>query len=83
MGKAFTIKCPANIGRIAIGDPSVADLALVAPGQIYVSAKAVGLTNLTLWDSSDRSWVWEEAAKSRPTPVHLLKNKDPPRLERV
>lgn len=38
-----------EIGRIAVADPQVADLKVVTPTQVLLTAKGVGSTDLTLW----------------------------------
>jgi pilus assembly protein CpaC len=38
-----------EIGRIAVADPQVADLKVVTPRQVLLTAKGVGNTDLTLW----------------------------------
>jgi pilus assembly protein CpaC len=38
-----------EIGRIAVADPGVADLKVITPTQVLLTAKGVGSTDLTLW----------------------------------
>jgi pilus assembly protein CpaC len=38
-----------EIGRIAVADPAVADLKVITPTQVLLTAKGVGSTDLTLW----------------------------------
>jgi pilus assembly protein CpaC len=38
-----------EIGRIAVADPQVADLKVVTPTQVLLTAKGVGSTDMTLW----------------------------------
>lgn len=42
-----------QIGRIAVADPNVADLKVVTPNQVLLTAKGVGNTDLTLWTRSN------------------------------
>ena len=39
-----------QIARIAVADPNVADLKVVTPTQVLLTAKGVGTTDLTLWN---------------------------------
>ena len=39
-----------QIGRIAVANPEVADLKVVTPNQVLLTAKGVGSTDLTLWN---------------------------------
>jgi pilus assembly protein CpaC len=38
-----------EIGRISVADPGVADLKVITPTQVLLTAKGVGSTDLTLW----------------------------------
>ncbi len=42
-----------QIGRIAVADPTVADLKVVTPNQVLMTAKGVGSTDLTLWNRAN------------------------------
>ncbi len=46
-----------QIGRIAVADPAVADLKVVTPNQVLLTAKGVGSTDLTLWNRSNEPLV--------------------------
>jgi pilus assembly protein CpaC len=46
-----------EIGRVAVADPSVADLKVVTPTQLLLTAKAVGNTDLTLWNRRDEPLI--------------------------
>jgi pilus assembly protein CpaC len=41
----------AEVKRVAIGNPDIADVTVVSPSQILVQAKKVGSTNLILWEA--------------------------------
>lgn len=49
MGKSVILKSDAPAKRISIADPAVADFVLISPNEIYVTAKAAGVTNMTVW----------------------------------
>lgn len=42
-----------QIGRISVADPEVADLKVVTPTQVLLTAKTVGTTDLTLWNRNN------------------------------
>jgi len=42
-----------QIARIAVANPEVADLKVVTPTQVLLTAKAVGTTDLTLWNRAN------------------------------
>jgi pilus assembly protein CpaC len=46
-----------QIGRISVANPDVADLKVVTPNQVLLTAKGVGTTDLTLWNRDNRPLV--------------------------
>jgi pilus assembly protein CpaC len=46
-----------EIGRVAVADPQVADLKVVTPNQLLLTAKTAGTTDLTLWNRSNEPLV--------------------------
>ncbi len=44
-------------GRVAVAEPRVADLKVVTPTQLLLTAKGVGVTDLTLWNRKDEPLV--------------------------
>ncbi len=46
-----------EIGRIAVADPNVADLKVVTPTQVLLTAKGAGSTDLTLWNRANQPLV--------------------------
>ena len=57
LGKSTLLKLPAPIKRISVGSPSVADVMLINPQEVYILGKIVGMTNLTLWTRDGKSAV--------------------------
>lgn len=57
LGQQKTINAP-DIKRIAVGDPNVADVkALEKTGQILITARGTGRTNLILWNDNNQERV--------------------------
>ncbi|MHC1789955.1 type II and III secretion system protein family protein [Solidesulfovibrio sp.] len=54
IGKSVILQSEADIARVSVAQPDVADFVLLSPRQIYVTGRAPGLTNLTLWDKGDK-----------------------------
>jgi pilus assembly protein CpaC len=54
VGKSLVIDTPVAVKRVSIADPEIADTVVISPRQIYLTGKAVGATNLTLWGTDDR-----------------------------
>jgi pilus assembly protein CpaC len=46
-----------QIGRVAVADPNVADLKVVTPTQVLLTAKGAGSTDLTLWNRENQPLV--------------------------
>jgi pilus assembly protein CpaC len=46
-----------EIGRISVANPDVADLKVVTPTQVLLTAKGVGATDLTIWNRSNQPLV--------------------------
>ena len=53
IGRSQIVKLPAPASRVAMSDPRIADYVMVAPTQLYVYGKAVGTTNLLVWNKDD------------------------------
>ncbi len=49
IGKSTLMRTPSPIERISVGNPSIADVSLINPSEIYLLGKAYGSTNLVIW----------------------------------
>jgi pilus assembly protein CpaC len=54
IGKSVILRSDADITRVSVAQPEVADFVLLSPRQVYVTGRAPGVTNLTLWDKGDK-----------------------------
>src|ERR671922_2582634 len=54
VGKSVVIDTPVAVKRVSLAAPDIADTVVISPRQIYLTGKAVGTTNLTLWGPDDR-----------------------------
>jgi pilus assembly protein CpaC len=52
-GKSLVIDTPILLKRVSLADPEIADALVISPRQLYLTGKAVGTTNLTLWEEND------------------------------
>ncbi len=52
VGKSKVIDTPVPIKRASLANPDVADTVVLSPTQIYLTGKAVGVTNLTFWQEN-------------------------------
>jgi pilus assembly protein CpaC len=59
VGKSVIIQSPKAVKRVSIADPGVADFVLISPHEIYVTGKAAGVTNLTLWQDKTKHMVYD------------------------
>jgi pilus assembly protein CpaC len=57
VGKSALLRLPAPIARLSVGNPDVADVALINPAQIYVLGKTIGTTNVIIWTRDSRTSV--------------------------
>ena len=51
--KSRVLSLPAQIKRISVGSPDIADLLLLRSTELYVLGKDLGTTNVLLWDAND------------------------------
>jgi len=49
VGKSTIVQSPQNLKRVSIAAPAVAEMVTLTSRQIYLTGKAPGSTNLTLW----------------------------------
>ena len=58
-GKSAVLKSPVPFKRVSIADPKIANLLLLSSHEIYLTGKAAGTTNLTLWENSKVSEIYD------------------------
>ena len=49
IGKSTMMRLPSAITRISVGNPTVADVTLIGPAELYLLGKTYGSTNLMIW----------------------------------
>jgi pilus assembly protein CpaC len=49
IGKSTLMRVPSAITRISLGNPTVADVTLISPTELYLLGKTYGSTNLVVW----------------------------------
>ena len=54
LGKSTIIAVPVPIKRASLANPEIADAVVLSPKEIYVTGKAYGTTNLTLWGKDEQ-----------------------------
>jgi pilus assembly protein CpaC len=64
VGKSLVIDTPVAVKRVSIAEPAIADTVVISPRQIYLTGKAVGATNMTLWGPDDRVFTIFDVAVS-------------------
>ena len=52
IGKSTLLRMPSAVSRISLGNPSVADVTLISPTELYLLGKTYGSTNLIIWRKS-------------------------------
>jgi pilus assembly protein CpaC len=53
-GKSKVLDLAVAIKRASLANPEVADTVVLSPTQIYLTGKAIGVTNLTLWNENGK-----------------------------
>jgi pilus assembly protein CpaC len=54
LGHSRLLQLPVAAGRVSVGRSEVADVMMITPRQLYINARQVGSTNVSLWDQKDR-----------------------------
>lgn len=57
LGKSSLLRLPTPITRISVGNPEIADVTVISPGEIYVVGKTLGMTNVILWTRGGQTTV--------------------------
>lgn len=52
--KSRNLKMKDDIHRISIGNPDIADILILRVDELYVVGKALGTTNVMIWDKNDK-----------------------------
>jgi pilus assembly protein CpaC len=58
-GKSIVLNSAVPIKRVSVANPEIADFILLSPKEIYLTAKAAGSTNLTLWQEGRVAAVYD------------------------
>lgn len=58
-GKSTILKSDEQVRRVSIADPAIADFVLTSPTEIYITGRAAGSTNMTLWLDEERHRVYD------------------------
>jgi len=54
VGKSIIVRSPEKVKRVSLVAPEIADAMVLTPWQIYLTGKAPGVTNITLWEETDK-----------------------------
>jgi len=58
-GKSKILKSSLPIKRVSIADPEIADVRVLSPHEIYLTGKTAGTTNMTLWQNSKVTQIYD------------------------
>lgn len=59
VGKSMVLRSVARVKRVSVAAPEIADFVLISPHEIYLTGKAAGSTNLTLWKENKAPEVYD------------------------
>jgi len=62
VGETKLVKLSTRIVRVSVADPTVADVQVVTPQQVLITAKAVGFTHLIVWGPDEQPLVMAVSA---------------------
>ncbi|MBW2740188.1 MAG: pilus assembly protein N-terminal domain-containing protein [Deltaproteobacteria bacterium] len=72
VGKSIILKSPTPVKRVSIADPGIAAFILLSPKEIYITGKASGITNLTLWQNRNKNFTRYSRSKKRSASLQLM-----------
>lgn len=55
LGLQQSYQSPQPIGRVAVGDPAIADVSVISENEILITPQQPGVTNLTIWPKNKSS----------------------------
>jgi pilus assembly protein CpaC len=58
MGESSLLKYGGALQRFSIGDPGIADVVAVSPGELLITGKKLGSTSLLVWDPSGQVVIY-------------------------
>jgi pilus assembly protein CpaC len=59
VGKSIVVRTSERVKRVSIAAPEIADFVLLSPNEIYITGKAAGTTNLTLWQNKEVRSIYD------------------------
>lgn len=59
VGRGAMVEADQPVKRASVGDPDVADVFVLSPQQVVVAGKAIGSTELVLWDQNENQIIIE------------------------
>jgi pilus assembly protein CpaC len=69
-GKSTVMRLPFPATRLSVGNAKVADVILLNPSEVYMLGKAVGTTNLILWNKANDATIIDIAVSLDTTGLH-------------
>jgi len=59
VGQSRILQMASPIGRVSLANPDVADVKVITPTEIQITANKVGATHLSVWDKRDQAFVMD------------------------
>jgi pilus assembly protein CpaC len=59
IGKSILVTTSERIKRVSIAAPEIADFVLLSPNEIYLTGKAAGTTNITVWQEKNVRSIYD------------------------
>jgi pilus assembly protein CpaC len=58
-GKSIILKSAEKVKRVSIANPAIATFVLTSPTEIYITGRAPGVTNMTLWKEKGKYSIYD------------------------
>jgi len=59
VGKSLILESMGKVNRVSVADPEIIDAIVITPNQIYLTGKAGGSTNLSLWQKDKLHAIYD------------------------
>lgn len=69
-GKSTVMRIPFPAARLSVGNAKIADVILLNPNEVYLLGKAVGTTNLILWNKANDATIIDITVSLDTTALH-------------
>ena len=66
LGKASLLRLPQAVERISVGNPTIADVTMISPREVYILGKDLGTTNVIIWGAGGHTTIVDARVTADP-----------------